>query len=422
MKADASPVGEVTKGWMGNTPEQEKTFIDHGIGLFVHWGLDTPLGSVISHWMCGAEEKIVDRFIKEYPALFNPREFVAEDWANLAKRVGFRYMVFDAKHHSGFCMYATETTDFNVMHTRFGRDIMQEIFAAFCAEGIPVGAYFSPYDFYWCRQAGKTLHFATPDVLPENNPELMEYNRAQLREILMNYPSVEMLFIDGPPEGIADYAWEMRPELLVTRGEMKTPEQQIPETILEGPWEACFTLGTQWNYKATNEVYMSGTELINRVIEIRAKGGNALINVTSDPSGRIPVEQQRLLEELGLFLFFNGEAIYNVRPWNVWREGDIYYTRSRAERTVYAFVMNQPWPLGERREFVLKQVRATADTRVEIVGQSGRVLEHHPEADTAGRWHQDAEGLHLSVLRCYRPYNNHRWPNPVAIRITGVAE
>lgn len=411
---------QLTDAESGNDPDKESVFSDMGLGLFIHWSLDSPLGSVISHWMSGVDERILDRFVKEWPDLFNPREFVADDWANLAKRAGFRYMMFSSKHHNGFCMYDSKVTEFNVTQTRFGRDIMSEMFSAFSHYGIEVGAYFSPFDFHWCRQAGKELHFATPEVLPEHNLGLMDYNKAQLKEILEGYPEVALLFFDGPPEGLKEFAWELKPELLITRGVMKTPEQEIPPDILEGPWEACFTLGTQWNYKATNEAYMSGTELINRVIEIRAKGGNALINVTSDPLGRIPVEQQRLLEELGLFMFFNEEAILNVRPWHVWCEGNIYFTCSRQEPTVYAFVMHDPWPLGERREYTLTSVKATPQTKVEIVGQNGRVLEHHPEADTESRWKQDENGLHLSVMRCYRPYNNRRWPNPVAIRITHV--
>ena len=413
---------EASDGRMGNDSSREESFTDMGVGLFIHWSLDSQLGSVISHWMCGVDEKIIDRFARDYPKLFNPRKFMADDWANLAKRSGMRYMMFTTKHHKGFCMYDTKTTDFNVMKTTFGRDIFGEMVEAFQAHDIVTGAYFSPLDFHWCRNEGIELHFATPEVLPANNPGLMAYNKEQLKEILLDYPGIDMVFFDGPPEGLREYAWEIRPDILVTRGEIKTPEQEIPDDILPGPWEACFTLGCQWNYKATNEAYMSGAELINQVIEIRAKGGNALMNVTADSFGEIPIEQQRLLEEFGLFMFFNQEAIYDVRPWKVCREGDVWFTRAKEVPTVYAFVTNNPWPLGERRELTLKNVRVTEQTEVEIVGQSGRVLEHHPDADTTSRWKQDADGLHLSVMRCYRPYNNRVWPNAIAIRITNVEE
>jgi alpha-L-fucosidase len=404
-----------------NRPEREEWFMDQAVGLFIHWGLDSPLGTVISHWMIGASDEIQDKFIKAMPALFNPRLFNADDWARFAKLAGFKYVTFTCKHHLGFCMFETKTTDFNVMNTTFGRDVNKELMDAVRKQGLATGSYFSPYDFHWLRNHGIDLHFATPEVLPVNNPGMMEYNRKQLREILGNYGKIDMVFFDGPPTGLKDVVRECDPDTLITRGEMETPEQVMPDQPIPGPWEACYTLGTQWNYKPTNEIYKTGTELIEMLIEIRAKGGNILFNVTADPLGRIPEEQQRLLQEFGTFLFFNGEAIYEVRPWTVTHEGNIWYTKAKDKNTVYAFVTKEQWNHGVRKEFFLKSVKATDETVIELVGQSGKILEHQPDADTETRWHQDEEGLHISALLSYRVYNDRKWPNPIVIRITNAA-
>jgi len=405
-----------------NNPAREEWFMDQAVGLFIHWSLDSQLGTVISHWMCGASDELQQKFINEMPARFYPREFHADDWARFAKLAGFKYVVFTTKHHSGFCMFDTKTTDFNVMKTAFGRDINRELMDAFRKQGLATGSYFSPFDFLWLIENNIDLHFATPEVLPVNNPGLMEYNRRQLTELLNNYGKIDMAFFDGPPTGLKDIVRDSDPDTLITRGEMATPEQVMPDAPIPGPWEANYTLGTQWNYKPTNEVYKSGTELIEMLIEIRAKGGNILLNVTADPSGRIPVEQQRLLQELGTFLFYNGEAIYEIRPWNVTNEDNIWFTKAKDTNTVYAFVTKDEWPHGERREFCLKSVKATDETTIELVGQNGKILEHQPESDNETRWHQDDDGLHISARRCYRVYNDRNWPNPIVIRITNAAE
>ena len=202
---------------------------------------------------------------------------------------------------------------------------------------------------------------------------------------------------------------------------METPEQTTPDAPLTGPWEACYTLGTQWQFKPTNEDYKTGTELIEMLIEIRSKGGNFLLNIGPQPDGLIPFEQERRVRELALWLFINREAIYAIRPWHVIREGDIWFTRARDEDTVYAFITRVPeWKRGDRKEFTLKSVRATERTQVAVLGQSGRVLEYRPEVVPEARWEQKDSGLHLSVVRAQRIYINSRWPNPIVIKLTHV--
>ena len=55
---------------------------------------------------------------------------------------------------------------------------------------------------------------------------------------------------------------------------MKPPEKKIPEGSIPSPWETWMTMGIQWQYKPTNEEYKSDTVIINKLIEIRAKGRN----------------------------------------------------------------------------------------------------------------------------------------------------
>ena len=138
----ASAFPQVEQG-SRNKPERLEWFRDLGFGLFIHWSVDGSLGGVISHTLAGADEDFARRFFAELPRRFNPRRFHPADWAALARLAGMKYVVFTTKHHSGFCMWDTKTTDFDVMSTPFARDATAEIVKAFRDEGIPVGFYLS---------------------------------------------------------------------------------------------------------------------------------------------------------------------------------------------------------------------------------------------------------------------------------------
>src|SRR3984957_9700749 len=114
-----------------NDPAAVELFRDRGFGLFIHWGVDGSLGGVISHSLVGASPEYVQHFFATLPAFFNPNEYQPDEWAALAKLAGFRYVMFTAKHHAGFCMWNTQTTDFSVMHTPYGKDVMGPLIKAF---------------------------------------------------------------------------------------------------------------------------------------------------------------------------------------------------------------------------------------------------------------------------------------------------
>ena len=402
-----------------NEPERVEWFMNQGLGMFVHWSVDSQLGSVISHSMVGASDDYLDRFVNELPKTFHPQRFDPDEWARLAKVAGMKYVVFTTKHHSGFCMFDTKTTDFGIMNTPYGKDITRQVVDAFRRHGIGIGFYFSPDDFWMLHKQGKDVSRRRPEALPQNNPELMAHNKAQLRELFTNYGPIDVLFIDGEPNELKELAWELQPNCVITRGEMETPEQKTPDEPMPGPWEACYTLGTQWQFKPTNEDYKSGTQLIEMLIEIRAKGGNFLLNVGPQPDGVIPFEQERRIREMALWLFINGEAIYHIRPWHVIREGDIWFTKAKDGDTVYAILTKQPaWKKGERKDFSLRSVRATSQTAISVLGQSGRVLEYNTNVIPETRWQQKDDSLHVSVMRAQRIYNDTKWPNPIVLKIT----
>lgn len=155
-----------------NQPDRLEWFRDQGFGLFIHWSVDSQLGTVISHSLAGASDDYSRRFFSDLPKTFNPRKFYPEDWAVLARLAGMRYVVFTAKHHSGFAMWPTRTTTYSIASTPFRRDIFGEVMNAFRAQGIAAGLYFSPDDFRWLYDNGIAINRG-PEFDPPKHPGLL---------------------------------------------------------------------------------------------------------------------------------------------------------------------------------------------------------------------------------------------------------
>jgi alpha-L-fucosidase len=408
-----------------NKPERETWFTELGFGMFIHWSYDVELGMVISHSMVGASADYLERYIHDLPQYFNPKDFHPEEWAEIAKKAGMKYVVFTTKHHNGFCMYDTRTTSYNIMNTPFGRDATQEVIEAFRKEGIAIGIYFSPDDFHWLHKHGILVSRARPESLPGNNPELMDYLRTQMRELMTHYGPIDIVFIDGRISSsnseIAKVCWEVNPDVVVTRGAMETPEQHLPDQPLPSPWEACFTAGDQWQYRPTNENYKTARKVIEMVIETRAKGGNLLLNVGPTPEGEIPPEQAGILNEVALWMFINKESMEHIEPWHVIREGDIWFTRKKGENTVFAYITSPlRWKLGDTTTVVLQSVQSTDETTISLLGHAGKVLEYRPDVDPAPLFVQTQEGLKITVTMAHRIYNDRKWPNPIVVKLENV--
>lgn len=409
-----------------NKTERLEWFKDLGFGMFIHFGFDSQLGIVISHSMAGASNDYLNRYVNELPKTFNPKHFDAVDIATLAKLAGMKYIVFTAKHHSGFCMWDTETTDFNIMNTPYGKDILAEYVDAARDAGLAVGFYYSPEDFNFLYSNGLEVRrtFTTPlsNTIMRKYLELIEL---QSMELMAKYGDIDIMFFDGGEgpllEKCKQVVWELQPNIVVTRGAIQTPEQSILGAISSDTWEANLTMGTQWAYKPSNEKYKSGTRLIEILIETRSKGGNQLLNVGPKPNGTLPVPQEQLLRELAAWNFINGEAIEKTRPWIVSNEENIWYTWKPEEKTLYAFLTKiKDWERGTRKNFMLKSVQASETTEISVLGQSGKLVEYQPKTDAKTYFTQNEEGLRVSCVRAQRIYNNHKWHNPLVLKITNA--
>jgi alpha-L-fucosidase len=422
----AVPTTAQTAVQPGNKPERLEWFRDQGLGLFIHWSADSQLGTIISHSLAGASDEYVDRYYRDLPKTFDPTHLEPDALARLASLTGFRYMVFTTKHHSGFAMWNTKTEPFGVEHTPYGKDITQQMFNAFRAQGLATGVYFSPDDFRWLHENGKQIQRLVPDVQPSMNPGLLAMDQAQMTELMKGYGPVSVVFFDGEAKGLRDIAWKLQPDTVVTRGAIETPEQNVPGAPLPGAWEANMTIGSAWGYQPSDEKFKSVQDLLNILIQTRARGGNLLLNIGLEPDGSLPKEQEERMRTLGSWMFINSDAIYATRPWVVTNEGNLWFTRSKDRHTLYVIAQGDEntaqWKRGTVREFVLKTVRATPNTTAALLGQNDRLVEYRPNLDPKSTFHQEADGLHVRVMRAQRLRDSDEWPYPSVIRLTNVDE
>ena len=252
--------------------------------------------------MAGASAEYLDWIINDLPQTFNPKNWDPDEVADLAKLAGARYIVFTTKHHSGFCWWDTDTTDFKITNTPYGRDALYDYVRALRDRGLAVGFYYSPEDFAWLHRNGHTVRRRNLVPHPDEDAAYRAHISQQVTELFSNYGPIDMLFIDGEGElPTKETAWRLQPDLLITRGAIETPEQFVPGRPPEGPWESNLTMGTQWSYKPTNDNYKFGGRIIEVLIETRAKGGSMLLNIGPKPNGEIPIEQEALLREVALW-------------------------------------------------------------------------------------------------------------------------
>ena len=409
---------------MTNTPERLSWYQDMALGMYLYWTVDASFGMVNAHSVIGASRDYLQRYFSVLPSFFCPGKFDAGWYARLAKLCGFDYVTIAAKNHNGFCMWDTATTGFNVMNTPYGKDILREYVEALREHGLAIGMYFSPDDAYFQWRSGKIPARALDYANPEHNDELMEYDRAQIRELLERYEP-DILCFDGyrnATRSLAEYAWSLRRAVMITRGAIITPEQER-RTDVAGPFEAHYTIGTQWQYKAGNDSLKSGRDLIELLIDIRSRGGTLLLAVGGpDADGLLPRIMDDRVREIGLWNFVNGEALRGVRPWHIFREGNCYFTWDETKSTVYVFDTLPALEMGEWREIILNSIRATEETHIEVLGQSGKVLEYEPDVAPATRWVQENDTLHISFCRAQRLHNNRKWPNPLVLKITHASK
>lgn len=318
-------------------------------GMFIHWGL---YAIPANEWKglekknkppgLGAEWVMYKARIPvaEYEQLtkrFNPVEFNADEWVEIARDAGMKYMVITAKHCDGFAMYASKVTPYNVVDaTPFKRDPIAELKQASDAKGIRLGYYYShSWDWHEPDALGLDNNWDFPDRAKKDfNKYLRGKSLPQVEELLTRYdPAV--LWFDVPKDITPEHSrWFLdlirskRPDCVVNSrigndlGDYGTPEQFIPGKKPDDAFEVCMTTNGHWGFDKNDHDWKTPKTIVHNLVDIVSKGGNYLLNVGPTAEGVIPAEATSLLRGVGRWMKVNGESIYGTQaspivalPW-----------------------------------------------------------------------------------------------------------
>ena len=309
-------------------------------GMFIHWGPVSLKGTEIG-WSRGREVPI-----EEYDQLyknFNPEKFSAKSWVKIAKDAGMKYIVLTSKHHDGFCLWDTKTTDYNIMNTPFGRDVVKELSEECKKQGIVFCTYYSILDWY---QPDYNINsrggpgYQLPNGETPDMDRYSEYMYTHMKELIKNYGPLGIMWYDGEWEDpwtherglqLYDFVRGLQDDIIINNrvdkgrkgmegvtlsdkdyaGDYDTPEQEVGKFQIERPWESCMTICRQWAWKPDDKL-KSFEECIKILVETAGGDGNLLLNVGPMPDGRIEPRQVDRLKEIGDWLELNGESIYGT--------------------------------------------------------------------------------------------------------------
>lgn len=304
-------------------------FIGPKLGLFVHWGL-----YAINSWH--EQEQMRRPVVRaEYEKLisrFNPQNFDPDAWLDMAEAAGMEYICFTTKHHDGFCMWDTATTDFKVTNSPYGRDILAELAEACHRRDFPLCLYYSVVDWHHPNYPNKGQSHELLKPEPGDQPDLpkyLEYLKAQVRELCTNYGKIHGIWWDMNQTGdedpsIHEMIHSLQPAAVINnrgfgKGDFGTPERDWDKSVetslaFPEPTEACNSVGSEsWGYRVDEDYYTS-EYLIRGIDNVLAKGGNYLLNVGPDADGVVPSEARSILGDIGRWMSIARESFQGATP------------------------------------------------------------------------------------------------------------
>lgn len=299
--------------------EAVQQWLDLQFGLFIHFGLYSLPGGV---WKGkpitrGYSEQILSHGYlpqADYEALtsqFNLPEFDPKHIVATAKRAGMKYLVITSKHHDGFCLFDTATTDYNSTKAACRRDIVKDLSDECRNQGLAFGIYFSWIDWHFADALPISSH--NSDQIPESHQKL---NIAQLTELLSNYGSICELWMDmGAPtdeqsQEVYDLVQRLQPTCMVNgriwndkQDFLTMGDNQLPTVPLNCPWQTPASIYKEtWGYRSWQ---VRGNrdekikELANTARSVVKEGGNYLLNIGLMGNGAIQGFEQEVLEGIG---------------------------------------------------------------------------------------------------------------------------
>jgi alpha-L-fucosidase len=326
-------------------------FQDAKFGMFIHWGVYSTLQD--GEWVMQIR-KIPIADYEKLPSQFNPEKFNAAEWVALAKSAGMKYITITSKHHDGFAMFDSQVSDWTIVkRTPWKKDPLKMLADECHKQGIHLSFYYSQLDWH------------NPDYYPRGRTgesagradggdwdKYLDYQDAQLRELLTNYGEIRGIWFDGwwdKPKANwrLDRTYQLihslQPQALVGNNHHQVPnpgediqmfEKDLPghntagfnsgEKIGDLPLETAETINNAWGYNFTDNSVKSTRDLVQYLVKAAGNNANFLLNIGPRPDGTIQPEFVERLHQMGEWLAQYGDSVYGTRggpigphPWGV---------------------------------------------------------------------------------------------------------
>jgi alpha-L-fucosidase len=346
---------DLDKGQAGYIPASENLqnrdwFRDAHFGMFIHWGVSSVLGKEIGWALSG---KDVNEY-RQNMNKFNPVKFDAAAVVKLAKDAGMKYITFTTRHHDSFSMFNTRYSDWGIMNTPYGKDVLKMLADECRKQGIRLFCYYSLTDFYrpdYCQGVVKKGTGIQGDC---NWDAYLQFMKNQLTEILTNYGPIYGIWFDGHWDQVKRLekgrngnqlrAWkydeiyklihDLQPGCMIVNNhhlatfpgeDFQTFERDLPGGNADGgfsgdaviaqdlPLESSDIIGKSWGYVTNDTINRTIKELVHLLVGSAGLGANLLLNIGPTPEGEVRQAHKERLLGMGSWLNTYGETIYGTR-------------------------------------------------------------------------------------------------------------
>jgi alpha-L-fucosidase len=344
-------------------------FPEAGLGLFVHWGICTVKGLNISWSMRnGLNGHPAQITPNEYFALakdFNPQNYHPDKWLAAAKQAGFVYAVLTTRHHEGFALWPSKYGGFNTKNYMGGRDLVKEFVEACHRNGLKVGFYYSPPNWYFDREyMNFELNKKSPpldgglkprtnkpsaDELTQHHAAYAEMIRGQMEELLTNYGKIDVLWFDGRPPMVnpdqiisLEKIRALQPSVVVNprlhgKGDFITYERALKTDKVATEWaEYCNTWTPYWG-DVTGAQFRAPAFIVGQYALCRSLHINYLPSIGPRADGELVPAAYENLTIFGGWMKKNAASVQGTQPLPASEKASVPGTSLRSTR--YLFVI-----------------------------------------------------------------------------------
>ncbi len=365
----ATVYGQEAGAYSNETAEQKAErmeWFEHArFGMFIHWGAYSILDGSYQgktqkdpkgEWIMRNLQIPIEEYRDSVVGKFKPVEFDAEKWMDLAKNAGMKYVVMTTKHHDGFALFDSETSDYNIVDaTDYNKDIIKELAEASDENDLKFGIYYSQAQD-WYHPGGFKPESRWDEAQEGSYQEYFNtIVKGQVSQLFTDYGDISLIWWDSAravqDEELANRIGKdlvnLQPDIIVNsrlsrsaKGDFNSFEQVIPGVVEQPFNELCLTHNRSWSYRKDDHEWKSPEFVLKTLTHMTSLGSNFLFNVGPDPYGNFPSEAVESLEYIGMWMKDYSESIYGTEasPFYKLDFGEASLKRTDEGYILYLFV------------------------------------------------------------------------------------